>query len=67
MSQEKQILNYLKEGKTLTPIDALNKFDCFRLGARIWDLKKKGFIIEDIGEKNFSEYKLILKEQTELF
>lgn len=63
MSQNKQILKHLQEGNTITPLEALNKFKCFRLGARIWDLKKKGFniepkIIESEG-KHFAEYKLV--------
>jgi hypothetical protein len=27
-------------GKTITPIDALKKYGCFRLSARIFDLEK---------------------------
>lgn len=37
--QTKQILNYLLSGKSITPIEALNLFGCFRLGARIWSIK----------------------------
>lgn len=40
-SQNEQIKNYLLQGKSLTPIDALYMFGCFRLGARCWDLKHK--------------------------
>ena len=42
MSQNKQIADYLNKGKKLTPIDALNKFGCFRLAARIADLRNEG-------------------------
>ena len=45
MSQNKQIADYLNKGKKLTPIDALNKFGCFRLAARIADLRNKGMNI----------------------
>lgn len=41
-SQNKLILAYLEEGKSLTAIDALMMFDCFRLSARILNLKKEG-------------------------
>lgn len=34
-SQETAILQYLKEGKTLTQLEALPLFNCFRLGARV--------------------------------
>ena len=63
MSQEREILHYLKDGNTLTPIDALNKFGCFRLGARIMDLKKEGHNIvndwESSGGKKYAKYRLI--------
>jgi hypothetical protein len=45
MSQTKQIANYLNKGRKLTPIDALNKFGCFRLAARISDLRNDGMNI----------------------
>lgn len=41
MSQEKQILLHLLEGNSITPIDALQRFGCFRLGARIYDIGNK--------------------------
>lgn len=40
--QASLILAYLREGKTLTPLEALDMFGCFRLGARVWDLKQAG-------------------------
>jgi hypothetical protein len=46
MSQNQQIANYLNKGRKLTPIDALNKFGCFRLAARIADLRNQGLNIE---------------------
>lgn len=44
-SQERQILDYLMQGNSITPLEALKYFRCFRLGARIADLKAKGHII----------------------
>lgn len=44
-AQTKQILAHLKTGKAITPIDALERFQCFRLGARIYDLKQEGHVI----------------------
>jgi Helix-turn-helix domain len=41
-TQSAEILSYLKRGRSITPITALRHFGCFRLGARIWDLKKAG-------------------------
>jgi len=45
-SQTKAIANHLLNGNSITPIDALNKFGCFRLSARISDLRNAGFDIE---------------------
>ena len=46
MTQNLQILAWLKTGKTLTPLDALKHFGCFRLSARIYELKEQGWPIE---------------------
>lgn len=53
MSQKKQILNYLKTNKRgLTPLDAWKKFHCYRLGARIHDLRAEGHDIRTDLEDN---------------
>lgn len=61
-SQNSRILKFLMTGKTLTPIQALNLFDCFRLSARISNLKDDGFpIVTDLitkGKKTFASYSL---------
>ena len=44
-SQTDLILEWMKEGNSITPLEALNRFKCFRLGARIADIKKKGYIV----------------------
>lgn len=44
-TQETAILNDLQTGVVLTPLDALKRHGCFRLGARIYDLQKQGFNI----------------------
>lgn len=38
-SQKARILEYMKQGHSISPIEALNLFGCFRLGARIADIK----------------------------
>ena len=45
MSQTIQILNHLKQGKPLTGLGALNKFQCFRLPARIIDIEHMGYTV----------------------
>lgn len=44
-SQCNQILAWLKSGHSLTALDALNRFKCFRLASRISDLKRRGYNI----------------------
>ena len=53
-SQADQILIWLKSGKTITPTEALNEFGCFRLGARIYDLKAQGHEISTTMKKVFT-------------
>jgi len=45
-SQNKQILAYLQKGNWVTGWDAVEYFDCYRLGARIFDLRKQGHKIK---------------------
>ena len=62
-SQCKAILAHLREGKTITAIEALRLFGCFRLTSRIHDLTKRGvaikrrYITADSG-KRVMEYKI---------
>jgi len=44
-TQNEQIKAYLSKGKSITPLDALNKFGCFRLSARIKNLRDEGLNI----------------------
>ena len=44
--QNRAILNYLESGGSISPIEALNKFQCFRLAARVRDLRKAGHDIQ---------------------
>ena len=64
ISQNILILNYLKQGNTLTPLEALNMFDCWRLGSVIHKLRKHGYQIktkiwETPSGKHVAEYRLI--------
>ena len=42
MTQNQQILKHLQDGNSITPMDALTLFGCFRLSARILDLRDQG-------------------------
>ena len=62
MNTNERILEYLQKGNSITPIEALDKFGCFRLSARIWELKKDGYDIETVietnGNKKLASYRL---------
>lgn len=45
-SQNQKILAHLYRGRTLTAIQALERFGCFRLAARIVELKRRGHKIK---------------------
>lgn len=67
-SQTDQILNYLQAGNVLTPLEALRKFNCLRLGARIYDLRQQGYVInsfmitDDQTGKRYARYRLYGKQ-----
>lgn len=46
LSQKQRILQWMLEGNTITPLEALNKFGCLRLGARIADIKEMGYLVQ---------------------
>ena len=61
------ILNYLKKGHSINPLTALNKFGCFRLSGRIFQLRNGEFdgvrypikmTLKKQNGKTFAEYKL---------
>ena len=72
-SQNAMILNFLESGGSLTPIEALEKFQCFRLAARMNDLRKKGHVIQteilkDDNGKSYASYSIPKdQQQGELF
>lgn len=61
-TQTEDILKHLQSGRSLSPLEALERYGCFRLGARIYDLKKLGHDIKtELVEKNgkrFAAYRL---------
>ena len=62
-SQRENILEYLEIGNKITPLEALYQFGCFRLSARILDLRQEGHAIvtENVTRKGktFAEYSLL--------
>ena len=74
MTQTQSILNHLQAGQSITPIEALERYGCFRLGARIWEIRHKlGFdvvkeTIETSGGAKVARYTLKQKPtQQKLF
>lgn len=63
-TQKQWILNQLKKGKKVTPLDSLDGCGCFRMAAIIFELREEGYLIETIrqhslGGANYAGYKLI--------
>jgi hypothetical protein len=62
MSQNDQIRAALILGRSLTPLDALQDYGCFRLAARIAELRREGLDIECATEtkngKRYARYQL---------
>lgn len=60
-SQAQNIKDYLLSGKSLTALEALGLFRCFRLAARVGQLRKAGINIKtemcrDITDKAYAKY-----------
>jgi len=63
VSQKKQILHWMKLGRSITPIEALDMYGCFRLSAVIYDLKKEGHsiqmeLVKNQNDKKYAKYTL---------
>jgi hypothetical protein len=62
-TQNQLIRQHLESGKSITPLEAFNRYGCLRLGARIYDLKRDGLRIKTErktnGKKWFAEYSLL--------
>ncbi|MEA4876806.1 hypothetical protein SDC9_128298 [bioreactor metagenome] len=58
--QCEQLQEALERGERITALEALRRFGCLRLSARIYDLKKRGVPIESEtvkrNGKQFKEY-----------
>ncbi len=60
-TQKEAILRHLQSGRAITPLEALELYGCFRLGARIWELRDEGYKIQSEtvkqGKKTFASYR----------
>ena len=62
-TQCEEILEFLESGQSINPLQALDRFGCFRLASRISELKGKGHIItkkmvKSRYGKQFAQYNL---------
>ena len=53
-TQLEQILEHLKQGKSITQMDAIRLFKCYRLSAIIEKLRRQGYDIVTHRERNHS-------------
>ena len=56
MTQEDMILRYMQDTGSITPVDAMREFGCMRLGARIFDLRRRGIEIDTALERGTNRY-----------
>ena len=68
LNQKQLILKYMREHGGITQAEATRELGCYRLGARIWDLKHEGHMILTVTKEaenrfgkiaRFAEYRLI--------
>nr|DAX64028.1 MAG TPA: helix-turn-helix domain protein [Caudoviricetes sp.] len=64
-TQNGKILKALLNGERLTHLDAEKRFNCLRLGARIYDLKQRGHNIKRVmitvpSGKRVAQYRLVV-------
>jgi len=62
-TQAGRILAYLREGHRITALEALELFGCFRLAARVHELRREGWqiverTVETATGKRIAEYSL---------
>jgi hypothetical protein len=62
-SQTDQILEWMLSGRSITPLEALNRFGCNRLAARIADIKARGYLVYSefvttLGGKKVKQYNM---------
>lgn len=68
MTQNEMVLAYMRDNGSITPKEAMDELGCMRLGARIYELKRRGLTIrrEMVRQANrygkevsFARYRLV--------
>ena len=58
LTQAGKVLRHLRDYGSITPMEAMSDYGIMRLGARIYDLKRNGYVIQSDmvrGEKRYGE------------
>ena len=50
------IKNHLKKHKKITSMEAFERYGCTRLSAKIFDLRKQGWVIDSIPTEGHTRY-----------
>ena len=66
MTQEQMVLSHLRTGLSISPLEALDKYGCFRLASVIFNLRAAGYEIQTLDgassrngrTKHYAVYKL---------
>ena len=62
MTQNEQVLKHLMVYGKITSLEAIEKYGILRLGSRIYDLKKKGYLRSGVARNGegmiYAEYRL---------
>ena len=58
-----KVLAWLKRGRHLTPMQALEKIGTFRLAARVHELRKDGWQIETDMSEGYASYFMLTKKR----
>lgn len=53
-THQTQVLDHLKKGRTISPVEAINLFNCYRLSAVINRLRNVGYDIATHNEPNLN-------------
>lgn len=53
--QARKVLRHLEKYKSITPLEALGVYGIFRLAARIYELRREGFDVVTINQRDENE------------
>lgn len=56
MKQAERVLKYMRDFGSITQLEAIRDISCMRLGARIFDLKREGYVIKKETETSKNRY-----------